>query len=437
MLIFFRPETLFFIAVFVFLAGAILFILRIVTLAFTLLVSPLAFAAAILPATNTYWNQWLSKLVGNAFVAPAYMLFLFAIIAIVQTKTQITNPQDTLANVFDITKPNYDYSVAGRGFLNYAIIIGLLLGAQKLAQTMASGIAGLSVKYAGKATGFAMGATAFGLRRTFGRGFQTLAGSERVKGWVKEQQDKGRFRGAMAQTLFRGTQFGAQSTFDVRAGRVGKATSGLAGMVGAEFGQAGGRGGFAAIEKAQIKSRVELGKALATTQKGSDERKQEDLVRGFQETLLEEERKLDEALKIDPTRKARLEDLRKNLKDAQDKGDTTLAGYYRGFIENEEGVALTSARQNLRIESTKLKGLADARVEIGKERAQSFAKREMEGFKVFGKEIPSRPFMRRAAREKAVDDFRKGEGEFDKLLKKVAEELKKNEPQKNEPPKTP
>ncbi|HEY4486299.1 MAG TPA: hypothetical protein VJB70_01010 [Candidatus Paceibacterota bacterium] len=51
---------------------------------------------------------------------------------------------------------------------------------------------------------------------------------------------------------------------------------------------------------------------------------------------------------------------------------------------------------------------------------------------MFGKEIPSRPLMRRAAREKAVDELRKGEGEFDKLLKRVADELKKDEP-----PKTP
>ncbi|HEY4486300.1 MAG TPA: hypothetical protein VJB70_01015 [Candidatus Paceibacterota bacterium] len=305
-----------FIAAFVFLAGAILFILRIVTLAFVLLISPLAFAAAILPATNTYWNQWLSKLMGNAFVAPAYMLFLFAIIAIVQTKTPITLQTDTLASVFDITKSTYDYPMAGRVFLNYAVIIGLLLGAQKLTQTMASGIAGLSVKYAGRATGFAMGATAFAGRRTIGRGFRALANSEAVKnlGFTKDSEGNllekrgwggkvGRFSG---EKIVQGAQFGAQSTFDVRAGKIGAATSGLAGIVGADFGKSGGRGGFEAIEKGQIKRRVELGKALATTQKGSDERKQEDLVKSFQEVLSGEEKTLSEALKTDTGRKERL-----------------------------------------------------------------------------------------------------------------------------------
>ena len=434
------------ITAFVLLSGAILFVVRIVALMLSLVLAPLAFAAAVLPATERYWKMWLDKLMGNAFVAPVYLLFLFVLFQIIESQEIVTlaKTNDTFASAFSaaFTKSG-NYDEVAKIFLNYGIIIGLLLGIHMAAKTIAGGISSLSVKYAGKATGFAIGATAFGLRRTAGRGFQALAGSDKFAGWVEGQEKKGRFRGVMAQTLFQGTKFGAKSTFDVRSGKVGKATSGLSGIVGAEFGQAGGRGGFEAVEKAQIKRRVELGKALAVTPpKSSGEREQEEAVRRSQEALSEEERMLEEAIATDPDKRARLEVLRGSLKRAQKKGNADDIVRFRREIEAEEGLGIKSARENLKTEAGKLKALTSAREEIGKERAQSFAKRETEGFRVFGKEIPSRPFMRGAARQKAVDEFRKGEGELDKIIKRVADEIKKNESQKNEsqknePPKTP
>lgn len=62
----------------IFLAGAVILIMRIVTLLLLMIASAPAFAAAILPDTEKYFNQWLNTLLKEAFFAPI-LLLLFAI----------------------------------------------------------------------------------------------------------------------------------------------------------------------------------------------------------------------------------------------------------------------------------------------------------------------------------------------------------------------
>lgn len=63
---------------FIFLAGAVILIMRIVTLLLLMVSAAPAFAAAILPPTKKYFDQWLNTLLKEAFFAPI-LLLLFAI----------------------------------------------------------------------------------------------------------------------------------------------------------------------------------------------------------------------------------------------------------------------------------------------------------------------------------------------------------------------
>src|SRR3989338_2155536 len=160
-----------FIAAFVFLSGAILFIVRIVTLALALVFAPAAFAAMVFPQTAGFWKLWLNKLLGNAFVAPLYMLLLFILLKIIDTGSLAENNTSWAVAIGGAKgATEVSFTDASKLFLNYGIVIALLFFIHTATKTIAGGISSLSVKYAGKAAGMAMGATAFGLRRTAGRG---------------------------------------------------------------------------------------------------------------------------------------------------------------------------------------------------------------------------------------------------------------------------
>lgn len=65
------------ITAFVFLMLAFLFISRFIILVFLMVLSPIAFAAMILPGTSGYANRWWKKLFDQLLFAPAVMMFLW------------------------------------------------------------------------------------------------------------------------------------------------------------------------------------------------------------------------------------------------------------------------------------------------------------------------------------------------------------------------
>ena len=65
------------ILIFVLLAGAIFLIVRTISLAFLLILGPLAFLFMILPYTRAYYNQWWEGLMKWSFFFPAFMFFIF------------------------------------------------------------------------------------------------------------------------------------------------------------------------------------------------------------------------------------------------------------------------------------------------------------------------------------------------------------------------
>lgn len=65
------------IATFVFAAGAILLAIRFGILIFLMILSPIAFAAAVFPALSGWSKKWWSMLFSQAFFAPAYLFLLY------------------------------------------------------------------------------------------------------------------------------------------------------------------------------------------------------------------------------------------------------------------------------------------------------------------------------------------------------------------------
>ncbi|MBI2639701.1 MAG: hypothetical protein HYW90_02295 [Candidatus Sungbacteria bacterium] len=65
------------ILIFVFLAGAVFFLIRYLQLAILLVFSPIVFLFWILPDTKHIWSDWWNRLIKQSFFAPAYLFLLF------------------------------------------------------------------------------------------------------------------------------------------------------------------------------------------------------------------------------------------------------------------------------------------------------------------------------------------------------------------------
>lgn len=71
------------IAAFVFVAGGLMLLFRIIVLMFLMMISPLAFIARVLPMTKNGWDKWWHALIDNAIFAPAYMAMSYIIVRVI------------------------------------------------------------------------------------------------------------------------------------------------------------------------------------------------------------------------------------------------------------------------------------------------------------------------------------------------------------------
>ncbi len=113
---------------FVMAVGGFLLILRIVTLMFLMILSPLAFVARILPKTQSSWNKWLESLINNALFAPVYFALLY--IVILTAKDGLTGYVGT----FDAA--NVGVQAAFGVILNYVFMMILMAGTIFVAKSL-------------------------------------------------------------------------------------------------------------------------------------------------------------------------------------------------------------------------------------------------------------------------------------------------------------
>lgn len=124
------------VASFVVLAGAIMLIIRIVSLIFFLVLSPLAFLAAAFPGQKGQFDKWFKGLINQCFFAPFYLMFLFVSIKIIKGGLGTT--------------VGLGAKWGGAVSLQYFIIIGMLLASLILATKMGAFGAQKAIGWAGK-----------------------------------------------------------------------------------------------------------------------------------------------------------------------------------------------------------------------------------------------------------------------------------------------
>lgn len=137
----------FLIAAFVFLAASLMFLARLVTFIFLFTLSPLAFGAMALP-NDEYSNKWKEPLIKNSIFAPAFMLAIWAALKVLGGINQILFPNGRNLNLTEalIGRVGGVSQNAGQVFMNYAIVIAMIIGALIVAEKFGAYGAGAAIK---------------------------------------------------------------------------------------------------------------------------------------------------------------------------------------------------------------------------------------------------------------------------------------------------
>ena len=233
------------IAGYVFLAGAVMMIIRSVTLMILMIVSPFAFLGFALPKGGSFAGQWLSKLIGSTFVAPAFIFMLY-IDSLIIRGVGVGGSEVMKATGAD--KSNIAYAIAGSAanlpiIYNFILMVMLLLAALKVADSVSSGAGSAAGKWAKTGLGGGAAAGAAGVayirRRTTGKDAMrqlenpdlhrraTLVGAV----GSREQIEGDRARKEVARLTKLST-----STMDVRSTGIGKGITSLLAKTGIDTG---------------------------------------------------------------------------------------------------------------------------------------------------------------------------------------------------------
>lgn len=237
---------------FIFFAIAIMFMVRYLVLIFLLMLSPIAYMGMALPFMRTYANQWWDSFRGQLLFGPVYMMLTWVVLKLMSQPGFVTGTNDFTA----ITNAGTDGpSFTSMGLIvNFALIIGLLIISLVAAKNIAKQGSDLIGKATGMATTFAggaiLGGAAWAGRRTVGAGASRLSESQRFQNWAGRSKV-----GEIALNRTRGV---AESSFDVRASRVGKSTTGALGI---DLGKAQ-QGGYNKTLKEKTEAKEEFGKSL-------------------------------------------------------------------------------------------------------------------------------------------------------------------------------
>ncbi len=245
-----------FVAGYVFLAGAIMMIIRSVTLMVLMIASPFAFLGFALPKGGGFASQWLDKLIGATFMAPAFvfMLYIDSLIIRGAELIQSTGSQDD----------KWALALSGQVgnfaiIYNFLLMIILLLAALTVAQKVSGGVGssagGWAKKTLGVGGGLAAAGVAIGGRRVIGGAADKLRSNEKIQ---KAAQATG-LRGAMARATIRTSNATAKASFDMRGAPGMKS---LSGVTGVSFGAAGGAGGYQALRQKKDKEIISKAEEL-------------------------------------------------------------------------------------------------------------------------------------------------------------------------------
>ena len=157
------------IAGFIFFAGGVLFLIRMITLWVIMILAPVAFISYAIPGMDKHYKEWWGKLLHQAFFAPAFLAIIY-IAARMFTESGFTKS-------FEVTGSSFLGDLVNFG-LQFAFVGGLLIMALVVSQR-AGAYGAKTVLNFGKKRGKAMGG--FVGQNTLGRMASGLANSNIVK----------------------------------------------------------------------------------------------------------------------------------------------------------------------------------------------------------------------------------------------------------------
>ncbi|MCW9054944.1 MAG: hypothetical protein OQJ98_03140 [Candidatus Pacebacteria bacterium] len=240
----------FLVAAFVFFFAAGMLIMRAVGFIGLMILSPIAFAAFVLPQTQKWTWTWWKKLWEYAIFAPALFILFWAVAKVMPGVTAAFTPDGAALAGILAADPG-GRTAAIKMVLNFSILTSLMLGAIMVAKNLSiAGGKGAS-QLASKATFGTIGTIG---RHTLGRGFRYISQSE----GLKEAASQGGARGFAARQALKATRVGAGASYDIRATR---AATEVAKSAGADLGKPQ-KGGYEAVIKKQIEDRKSFAKTL-------------------------------------------------------------------------------------------------------------------------------------------------------------------------------
>src|SRR3990167_629323 len=144
-------------AAFILLAGAIMFILRVVVLWLVMIFSPIAFLGMILPSMEKYSGMWWKYLINQSFFAPAF-LFMFMLV------TKFIN-SDFVDSIFEVSS-NSDLKIVlgldggkiALTFFHFFVVGGLMMACLIVARQLGGKTAEFGIGGAHRIKGWALGA---------------------------------------------------------------------------------------------------------------------------------------------------------------------------------------------------------------------------------------------------------------------------------------
>ncbi|MEK7066607.1 MAG: hypothetical protein AAB965_03515, partial [Patescibacteria group bacterium] len=148
-------------ALIVLLFGAFLFLGRFISLSIILVLAPVAFIGSIIPATEAYAKEWWLKLFNQAFVAPAFLFFVYLALFIASAELTLSpGSMDMASAIVGIMNGN---AVNAPEAFGVFIKFGLSMGFMVAAVMAANKLGGTTAKLATAATGAALGMGAAGV----------------------------------------------------------------------------------------------------------------------------------------------------------------------------------------------------------------------------------------------------------------------------------
>lgn len=203
------------IATFVFLAVAIMFIIRYLSFIILLIMSPIAFVAMAIPGLNDLKEKYVKTLTSQALFAPVFMLLTWVMLTLAGDSGFLKSTVGgTLGDA--LTRP--DGSTISL-IVEYTLIIGLLIQTLVLSKSVATKGGMVTSKYIDKGTAF-LGGTMFGGAAALGR--NTIGAKANEWANDKDLRAKAASGDKFAQLKLKTYSGVASSSFDARKGMIGE-----------------------------------------------------------------------------------------------------------------------------------------------------------------------------------------------------------------------